>query len=48
VGYVACSYMYMWEGKIKMDLKEIGCENVYWVRLAYNRIQWRTVVKTVM
>lgn len=26
------------EGNIKFDLKQIGCEYLYWIQLAHNRI----------
>jgi hypothetical protein len=25
---------------IKMDLQEVGCENVDWINLAQERVQW--------
>jgi len=31
-----------------MDLKEIGCDDVDWIFLIQNRLQWRDVVHTVM
>jgi hypothetical protein len=31
-----------------MDLRKIGREIVYWMRLAQDRSQWRAVVNTVM
>jgi hypothetical protein len=37
-----------WEGKIRMDLREIGWEGVDWLHVAQNRDQWRAVVNTVM
>jgi len=33
---------------IKMDLRDIGWENVNCVHLAQDRDQWRAVVNTVM
>jgi hypothetical protein len=33
---------------IKMDLKEIGYEDVEWFHLAHSRVQWRIAVNTVM
>jgi hypothetical protein len=29
-----------WEDNIKMDLREIELENVYWIHLAQNRDRW--------
>jgi len=36
------------EYNIRMDLKEMGWEDVDWVHLAQDRDQWRAVVNTVM
>jgi hypothetical protein len=35
VGKLRCR----WEDNIKMDLKELGCENVYYIQLAQDRVQ---------
>jgi hypothetical protein len=37
-----------WEDNIKMDLREIGIDWANWIRLAQDRVQWRTFVNTVM
>jgi hypothetical protein len=37
-----------WEDNIKMDLKEVGCEDLDWFDLAQNRDRWRALVKPVM
>jgi hypothetical protein len=37
-----------WVDNIKMDLREIGWDGVYWIDLAQDRDQWRDVVNTVM
>jgi hypothetical protein len=37
-----------WEDNIKMDLREIGFEDVDWIRLAHDRDRWRALVSTVM
>jgi hypothetical protein len=34
--------------KIKMDHKEIGWGDMYWVDLVQDRDQWRALVYTVM
>jgi hypothetical protein len=34
--------------KIKMDLREIGCDVMDWIDLAQDRDQWRALVNTVM
>jgi hypothetical protein len=36
------------EDNIKMNLEEIGYEDVDWIHLAQNRDQWRAVVNTAM
>jgi hypothetical protein len=33
---------------IKIDLKEKGIDGANWIRLAQDRVQWRTFVNTVM
>jgi hypothetical protein len=38
----------MWEGNIKIDLREIEIDEVKWTRLAKDRVQWRAFVNTVM
>jgi hypothetical protein len=35
------------EDIIKMDHKEMGCDEVDWIHLAVDRHQWRTVGNTV-
>jgi hypothetical protein len=37
-----------WEDNIRMDLKEIGWENVDRIHVAHVRDQWRVLVNTVM
>jgi hypothetical protein len=37
-----------WVDNIKMDLGEIGWDNMDWIDLAQSRDQCRTVVKAVM
>jgi hypothetical protein len=37
-----------WEDNIKMDIKEIGIDGANWIRLAQDRVQWRTSVNTVI
>jgi hypothetical protein len=36
------------EDNIKMNLREIGIDAANWIRLPYDRVQWRAFVKTVM
>jgi hypothetical protein len=37
-----------WEDYIRMDIKEIWWKDIYWIRLAQDRDQWRTLVNTVV
>jgi hypothetical protein len=37
-----------WEDNIKMDLGEMGIDQVNWIQLAQDRVQWRAFVNTVM
>jgi hypothetical protein len=37
-----------WEVAIKMDLKDIVCEDVDRIQLSQDRDQWRTLVSTEM
>jgi hypothetical protein len=37
-----------WEDNIKMDLGEICIDGANWIRLAQDRVHWRTFVNTVM
>ena len=37
-----------WEDNIKMDLQEVGCGGMDWIRLAQDRDRWRTLVSAVM
>jgi hypothetical protein len=37
-----------WEDNIKTDLREIGINEVNWIQLAKDRVQWRAFVNTVM
>jgi hypothetical protein len=37
-----------WEDNIKLDLREIVIDGANWIRLAQDRVQWRSFVKTVM
>jgi hypothetical protein len=48
---------YWWESQkiytrlvnnIKMDLREIGWDGMYWIDLAQDGDQWRALVNTVM
>jgi hypothetical protein len=37
-----------WVYNIKMDLREIGWDGMYWIDLAQDRDQWRALAITVM
>jgi hypothetical protein len=37
-----------WEDNIKVDLKKVRCECVGWIQLVHNRVQWWSLVNTVM
>jgi len=36
------------ENNIKMDLQEVGCGDMDWIKLAQDRDRWRTLVNAVM
>jgi hypothetical protein len=36
-----------WEDNIKMDLQEVGCENMEWIELA-DRERWRALANAVI
>jgi len=37
-----------WEDNNKMDLQEVGCGGVDWIKLAQNMDRWRALVNPVM
>jgi hypothetical protein len=37
-----------WEDNIKMDLEEVGCGSMDWIRLAQDRDRWQALVNAVM
>jgi hypothetical protein len=37
-----------WVDNIKIDLREIGLDDMDWIELAQDRDQWRALVNTVM
>jgi hypothetical protein len=36
-----------WEDNIIMDLKETGCEGVYWIQLAHDRVHCTSRIITI-
>ena len=40
--------MHRWEDNIKMDLQEVGCDGMDWIKLAEDRDKWRALVNVVM
>jgi hypothetical protein len=37
-----------WEDNIKMDLQEVGCEDIEWIEVAQDRDKWWALGNTVM
>jgi hypothetical protein len=37
-----------WEDNIKVDLEEVECGGMDWIKLAQDRDRWRAVVNAVM
>jgi hypothetical protein len=37
-----------WEDNIKMDIREVGWEDMNWIDLAQDRDRWRALVNAVM
>ena len=37
-----------WQDNIKMDLQEVECESMDWIKLAQDRDRWWTLVNVVM
>ena len=37
-----------WEDNIKIDLQEVGCWGMEWIRLAQDGDRWRVLVNAVM
>jgi len=37
-----------WEDNIKMELQEVGCTGMDWIKLAQDRDRWRALVNAVM
>jgi len=37
-----------WEDNIRMDLQEVGCKGMDWIRLFQDRDRWRELVTAVM
>jgi len=37
-----------WENNIKVDLKEVGCGGMDWIKVAQDRDRWQALVNAVM
>ena len=37
-----------WKDNIKMDLQEVGCGGMAWIKLALDRARWQALVNAVM
>jgi hypothetical protein len=37
-----------WEDNIRMDLQEVGCGGMDWIKLAQERDKWRALLNAVM
>ena len=37
-----------WEDNIKMDLQEVGCEDINWIELAQDRDRGQALVNAIM
>ena len=37
-----------WENNIKMDLQEVGCGGMDWIKLAQDRYRWQALMNVVM
>jgi hypothetical protein len=46
--FILCTGRRRWVDNIKMDLREIGWDGVYWIDRAQDRDQWRALVNTVL
>ena len=41
-------YRRRWDDNIKMELLEVGCGGMDWIKLAQDRERWRALVNAVM
>jgi hypothetical protein len=37
-----------WDGNIKMNLQEVGCESMDWIEVAQDRDRWQALVLAVI
>jgi len=49
IQFVICFLMkFLWEDNIKMDLQEVGCGCLDWIKLTQDRDKWWALVTAVM
>jgi hypothetical protein len=37
-----------WEDNIKLDLQDVGCEDMDWIDMAQDRDRWQALVNAIM
>jgi hypothetical protein len=40
--------VYVWDDNIKIDIRDMGCDDVVWIHLPRDKGQWRTFMNTKM
>jgi hypothetical protein len=48
MSFSTCKSWSRWEDNIRMDIKEIGFESVYWIHLAQHKDQCHVLLNTVI
>jgi hypothetical protein len=41
-------FRFRWDDNFKMDLQEVGCGSMGWIKLAQDRDRWRILFNVVM